>query len=60
MDEHYWPFPVTKPEVDWDEFDRDYLDFMRTAFAEGYRPREYGSSTCLTVGEWSTGRSRRS
>jgi|SRR6185437_1563832 len=35
----YWPFPVLKPEVEWDEFDRDFLDFMRSAYAEGYRPR---------------------
>jgi hypothetical protein len=34
-----WPFPVLKPEADWDEFDREFLDFMRTAYAEAYRPR---------------------
>jgi hypothetical protein len=34
-----WPFPVLKPEADRDAFDRDFLDFMRTAHAEGYRPR---------------------
>jgi hypothetical protein len=34
-----WPFPVLKPEAEWDEFDRDFLDFMRVAYAEGYRPR---------------------
>lgn len=35
----YWPFPVRKPEVERDEFDRDFLDFMRSAYAEGYHPR---------------------
>jgi hypothetical protein len=34
-----WPFPVLKPEAEWDEFDRDFLDFMRAAYAEGLRPR---------------------
>ena len=34
-----WPFPVLKPETDWDQFDRDFLGFMRVAFAEGFRPR---------------------
>lgn len=41
MDDEFvaWPFPIQKPEADWDEFDRDFLRFMRIAFAEGYRPR---------------------
>jgi hypothetical protein len=56
MDERPWPFPITKPEAEWSEFDRDYIDFMRTAFAHGYRPRE-GPGTCVTVGEWPDGRS---
>jgi CheY-like chemotaxis protein len=34
-----WPFPVRKPRADWDEFDRDFIDFMRAAYAAGYRPR---------------------
>jgi hypothetical protein len=34
-----WPFPALKPEADWDQFDRDFLDFMRVAYAEGLRPR---------------------
>lgn len=41
-----WPFPVLKPEADWNEFDRDFLDFMRTAHAEGYQPRH---ENCLAV-----------
>lgn len=41
MDDEFvaWPFPLQKPESEWDEFDRDFLTFMRTSFAEGYRPR---------------------
>lgn len=35
----YWPFPVQKPEVEWDEFDRDFLEFMRLAYTEGFNPR---------------------
>ncbi len=34
-----WPFPIRKPEADWDEFDREFIDLMRVAYAEGYRPR---------------------
>jgi hypothetical protein len=34
-----WPFPLLKPEADWDEFDRDFLDFMWVAYDEGYQPR---------------------
>jgi hypothetical protein len=51
----YWPFPVRKPEAEWDEFDRDFLDFMRSAYAEGYRPRH---EHCSAVeAENSSGRS---
>lgn len=39
-----WPFPVLKPEADWNGFDRDFLDFMRTAYAEGYQPRHENCS----------------
>jgi hypothetical protein len=45
-----WPFPVLKPEVEWTEFDRDFLDFMQTAYAEGYRPR-HGNCSCVDAGE---------
>jgi hypothetical protein len=34
-----WPFPVRKPKADWDAFDRDFFEFMRAAYAAGYRPR---------------------
>jgi hypothetical protein len=56
MEERFWPFPITKPEAEWSEFDRDYVDFMRTAYAAGYRPRE-GPGSCIEVGKWGEGRS---
>ena len=56
MDERYWPFPIVKPEAEWSEFDRDCIDFMRTAFAEGYRPRE-GFCSSIEVGALEEGRS---
>ncbi len=46
----YWPFPVRKPEADWDEFDRDFLDFMRRAYAEGFQPRHEACSA-VEVGD---------
>jgi hypothetical protein len=46
MDERYWPIPMLKPEAEWTDFDRDYVDFMRRAYAEGFRPRE---APCTTV-----------
>jgi hypothetical protein len=45
-----WPFPILKPKVKWTEFDRDFLDFMQTAYAEGYRPRHHNCS-CIDGGE---------
>ena len=57
MEERFWPIPIVKPEAEWNDFDRDYVEFMRTAFAEGYRPREEGACTCISVGDWSKGRS---
>jgi hypothetical protein len=56
MEDHFWPFPVGKPEAEWNDFDREYIGFMQTAFAEGYRPRE-GSCSCIEVGDWNEGRS---
>src|SRR5262245_31978762 len=56
MDERFWPFPIMKPETQWDECDRESIDFMRTAYAEGFRPREEGCIT-ISLGEWKTGRS---
>jgi hypothetical protein len=46
-----WPFPVWKPEAEWDDFDRDYLDFTRTAFAEGYGPRQEKHGSAIEAGE---------
>ncbi|HEY2882607.1 MAG TPA: hypothetical protein VGJ15_09245, partial [Pirellulales bacterium] len=37
----FWPYPILKPESEWTEFDRHFIEFMQTAFAEGYRPRDY-------------------
>jgi hypothetical protein len=51
-----WPFPVLKPESEWDEFDRDLIDFLCAAYAEGYRPRLNRSVTATEAGE-PTGRS---
>jgi hypothetical protein len=51
-----WPFPVLKPEAEWDEFDRDYLAFMGTAYAEGYRPRQERQGSAIETGD-PTGRS---
>jgi hypothetical protein len=34
-----WPFPLRKPEAEWDEFDRDFIIFMRMVYAEGFTPR---------------------
>jgi hypothetical protein len=56
MEERFWPFPIVKPEAEWNEFDRDYVAFMRTAYSEGYRPRDE-SGSCISVGAWSEGRS---
>ena len=47
-----WPFPTPKPEAEWVEFDRDYLDFMRTAFDEGYRPRQQKQGSAIEAGDW--------
>lgn len=56
MEERVWPFPIMKSESQWDEFDRDYIDFMRIAYAEGFRPREAGACTCISVGEFGKAR----
>jgi hypothetical protein len=57
MDDEFvaWPFPVLKPKAEWDEFDRDFLDFMGVAYGESYRPRHRWCSA-IEAGE-STGRS---
>src|SRR4051812_19452791 len=54
MDERFCAFPILKPESQCDEFDGDYIDFMQTAYAEGFRPREASACTCISVGEFGT------
>ena len=56
MEERFWPFPIARPEAEWNEFDRDFINFMRAADAKGYRQRE-GPGNCITVGNWEAGRS---
>lgn len=56
MDGRAWPFPILKPETEWTEFDRDYINLMRTAHAEGCCPRE-GPCSCVDLGQWPEGRS---
>ena len=56
MDERFWPFAVAKPEAEWNEFDRDFIDLMRSAYAEGYQPR-VGPCDCVELGRWPGGRS---
>ena len=56
MEECFWHFPLTKPEAEWSEFDRDLVDLMRTAYAEGYQPRQ-GQCGCIDLGQWPQGRS---
>jgi hypothetical protein len=46
-----WPYPVLKPEADWDEFDRDYLNFMQTAYAEGFQPRHETDASEVAAGD---------
>ncbi len=33
-----WPFPILRPEAEWSEFDRDFVAFMRAAYARGLPP----------------------
>ncbi len=56
MDERAWPYPILKPEAEWTAFDRDYIDLMRAAFAEGYQPRE-GPGGAVELGQYGIGRS---
>ncbi len=46
-----WPFPTLKPESSWSEYDRDFIDYMRIAYAEGFRPRSERSECCIDAGE---------
>lgn len=55
MEERSWPYPIVIPESDWTEFDHDYFDLMRTAYARGYCPRE--THSCVDLGRWPEGRS---
>jgi hypothetical protein len=45
-----WPFPIATPEAEWGEFARDFIGFMRVAYAEGFRPRHRWEST-IDAGE---------
>lgn len=36
----FWPWPMLKPEAEWNEYDRDRVDFMQAAYSAGFRPRE--------------------
>jgi hypothetical protein len=58
MDDRFvpWPFPILKPEAAWNDFDRDLLDFMQTAYAEGYRPRHERQGNAIAASA-PTGRS---
>lgn len=38
-EERFWPFPIAKREAEWTQFDRNYVNFMRRAFVEGFQPR---------------------
>jgi hypothetical protein len=55
MEARFWPFPIAKPEAEWTEFDRDYIDLMRTAYDEGYWPHVRECS-CIELGQWPQGR----
>jgi hypothetical protein len=58
MEVRFWPYPILKQEAEWTEFDRDYIEFMRTAYDEGYRPREDSpGGGCIDLGQWPRGRS---
>jgi hypothetical protein len=48
-----WPFPIEKPEADWDEFDRDLVGYMQQAYLEGFQPRYDG---CAIDAESPSGR----
>jgi hypothetical protein len=52
MDDEFvaWPFPVAVPEESLSEFGRDFLAFMRAAYAEGFRPRHRWETT-IDAGE---------
>ena len=46
-----WPYPILKPESSWSEYDRDFIDYMRIAYAEGFRPRTERSECGIDAGE---------
>jgi hypothetical protein len=41
---------IVTPEAEWDEFARDFINFMRVAYAEGFRPRHRWETT-IDAGE---------
>jgi hypothetical protein len=50
------PFERVKPYYEWTQFDREYVGFMRTPFAEKYFPREVACSS-IELGKSGDGRS---
>lgn len=47
----YWPWPIVKPESDWDEFGIDLIRFMQDAHQQGFRPRSRDSLSLIEAGE---------
>jgi hypothetical protein len=52
-----WPFPIAKSESDWDEYDRGFVELMRTSFSEGFQPRVGLSEVSVELGKCGNGRS---
>jgi|GEM_PF-1864897 len=50
----YWPFPF-KPEIEWNKFDKDFIEFMKFAYDCGYHPRTNHSHNVVEA-ENSSGR----
>ena len=51
----FWPWPLLKPEADWNDFDRDLIEFMQIAYSEGFRPCD---GPCIEAEAWAdSGRS---
>ena len=56
MDQKLWPFPY-KPEAQWSAYDRDLVELMQTAYAEGFEPRLAEIESCIELGRYPDGRS---
>ena len=48
IEKTFWPFPIIKPESEWDAYDSAFVNFMETAFKEGFKP--YRDSTESLIG----------